>query len=226
MAPGIGGPNVDLQPVKSPPFKAEVAVEDLAPRLPHGAGLPQPTIQTGQRPAVAQRFGGLPFVTILTVILAVTLAAIVAGALIMFTNEVRKRAGDISATLRPLFEDSSRARMQTKVPRLVVKAQKAFVNEPLPLGVSINDASGEERVTLAGVAIGTTLSAGTPVGLTSWQMSARDVGNVSVYPPKDFVGIMGAAIDLHSPSDWLMDSQTIWFEWIPNERRVAPPLGP
>lgn len=110
------------------------------------------------------------------------------------------RCGSGRAT-SPLFEGSSRARTSTKLPRLVVKGAKGFVNEPLPLGVSINDASGGERVILAGFAIGTKLSAGTPLGLTSWQMLARDVGNAFVYAPKDFVGIMVAAIDLRSPSD-------------------------
>jgi hypothetical protein len=95
-----------------------------------------------------------------------------------------------------------------------------FVNEPLPLGVSINDPSGSERLFLAGLAIGTSLSTGKPLGFTSWQMLAGDVGNAFVYAPKDFVGVMVAVIDLRSPSDWLIDSQTVRLEW----RSRRPPL--
>jgi hypothetical protein len=198
MAPGIGGPNLDLQPLKSRPFEGEVAVED--------------------RPVVA-RFGRLSFVVILAAIVAIGVT------LMAFPNEVRKRSGDISGMVTPLFEDSSRARTPTKLPRLVVKGQKGFVNEPLPLGVSLNNATGGERVILAGLAIGTSLSAGTLLGLTSWQMFARDVGNAFVYAPKDFVGVMDAAIDLRSPSDWLMASQTVRLEWLQkNEERLAPQL--
>jgi hypothetical protein len=197
MAPGIGGPNLDLQPFKS---------------------RPEPPIQTGQRPVVA-RFGRLSFVVILAAIVAIGVT------LMTFPNEVRKRSSDISGMVTPLFEGSSPARTPTKRPRLVVKGQKGFVNEPLPLGVSLNDASGGERVILAGLAIGTSLSAGTLLGLTSWQMLAQDVGNAFVYAPKDFVGIMDAAIDLRSPGDWLMDSQTVRLEWIQkNEERLAPQL--
>jgi hypothetical protein len=218
MAPGIGGPNHDLQPLKSRPFEGEIAVEDLAHRLSHGPGLPKPPIQTRQRPVVA-RFGRLSIV----VILAATVA--IGVTLMMFPNEVRKRSGDISGMVTPLFEGSSRKRTPTKLPRLVVKGQKGFVNEPLLLGVSLNDASGGETVILAGLAIGTSLSAGTLLGLTSWQMLARDIGNAFVYAPKDFVGIMDAAIDLRSPGDWLMDSQTVRLEWIQkNEERLAPQL--
>jgi hypothetical protein len=161
----------------------------------------------------------LSFVVILAAIVAIGVT------LMTFPNEVRKRSSDISGMVTPLFEGSSPARTPTKRPRLVVKGQKGFVNEPLPLGVSLNDASGGERVILAGLAIGTSLSAGTLLGLTSWQMLAQDVGNAFVYAPKDFVGIMDAAIDLRSPGDWLMDSQTVRLEWIQkNEERLAPQL--
>jgi hypothetical protein len=53
-----------------------------------------------------------------------------------------------------------------------------------------------------------------------WQVLARDVGNAFVSPPKDFVGVMVAAIDLRSPSDWLLDSQTVRLEWIPATRQA------
>ena len=101
---------------------------------------------------------------------------------------------------------------------LVLKPPKGFVNEPLPLSVFLSDASGSEKVILAGLAIGTRLSAGTPVGLTSWEMLAREAVDALVYPPKDFVGIMVAVIDLRSHGDWLMDSQIIRFEWIRKDK--------
>jgi len=212
MAPGTGGPNLDLQPLKPHSFEGEVALEDLAHRSSHDPGLQQPPIQTGQRTVVA-RFGRLSFVAIL--------AGIVAnGVLMTFPNEVRERSADISGMVTTLFEGSSRARTWTKSPRLVVNRIKGLVNEPLPLGVSINNASGEERVILAGFAVGTSMSTGTPLGLTSWQMLARDVGNAFVYAPKDFVGTMVAAIDLRSPSDWLLDTQTVRLEWVSAARQA------
>ena len=64
--------------------------------------------------------------------------------------------------------------------------------------VSLTDVPGGDRIILAGLPIGTSLSTGTPLGLTGWQMLARDVGNALVYAPKDYVGSMVAAIDLRS----------------------------
>jgi len=198
MAPGIGGPNLALP-----------------------AHNPKPPILREQRPALG-RFGRLS--------LAMILAAVVAAGimLVMFPNEIRKRAGDISGTVTPLFEGPSRAQRPPKPARLVVESKKGFANEPLPLGVTLNEASGAETVTLAGLAIGTRLSAGAPLGLTTWEMAARDVAGALVYAPKDFVGTMDAVIDLRSAmGDWLMDSQTLRLEWIQRkEARPAPPPEP
>ena len=188
MAPGIGGPNVDLKPLKSRPFK------------------------------VVTRFGRLSFAVILAAIVGIGVT------LMTFPNEVRRQAGDISLMVTPLFEGSSRARISTKLPRLVVKGIRGTVNEPLPLGVSLTDVPGGDRIILAGLPIGTSLSTGTPLGLTGWQMLARDVGNAFVFAPKDYVGTMIAAIDLRSPGDWLLDSKTVRLEWIQKTKASGAPL--
>ena len=73
-------------------------------------------------------------------------------------------------------------------PRLVVDAHKAFANEPLSLGVSVDSATGHESVLLAGLALGTRLSAGVPLSEASWQLAPRDLDVVYVYAPKDFIG--------------------------------------
>jgi hypothetical protein len=218
MAPGIGGPNLDLQPSESRPFEGGAAVPVLEHHASHTLRLREPPIETGQ-PAVVARLGRLP----LLLTLAATIA--VGVTLMMVFNEARKRSADVTGMVTSLFEDPSRARTPTKAPRLSVKAQKGLVNEPLSLGVSLNRASGGEKVILAGLATGTTLSAGTPLGLTGWQMLAGDLDNALVYAPKDFVGTMVAAIDLRSLGDWLMDSEIVRLEWIQrkDERVAFPP---
>ena len=66
-------------------------------------------------------------------------------------------------------------------PRLVVDVQKAFANEPLSLGVSVDSATGDESLMLAGLALGSRLSAGVPVSEASWQLASRDLNGVYVY---------------------------------------------
>jgi len=119
-APGTGGPNLDLPPLKPPSFEGEVALEGLAHRSLHDPGLPQPPIQTGQRTVVA-RFGRLSFVAILAGIVAI-------GVLMTFPNELRERSADISGMVTTLLEGSSRARTWTKSPRLVVKRPRRLAS--------------------------------------------------------------------------------------------------
>ena len=76
--------------------------------------------------------------------------------------------------------------------RLVVENQKGFANEPLPLGISLKDASGVETVTVAGLAKDTELSLGTSLGAAGWLVRARDLDKTFVGARRDFVGIMDA----------------------------------
>jgi hypothetical protein len=132
------------------------------------------------------------------------LAAIVLGAaLLVLLNEVREDAGVIAAVVSPLLENRSEPSVQPV--RLVVQRESGFADEPIPLGVSLVDASGEGSLTLIGLVTGSRLSVGTPLGSTGWQLSARNIGNAFIYTPKDFVGVMDVVIDLSSASDQPMD---------------------
>src|SRR6478609_3348832 len=99
-------------------------------------------------------------------------------------------------------------------PRLVVDFQRALANEPLSLGISVDSATGDESLMLAGLALGTRLSAGVPVNEASWQLALRDLNGVYVYAPKNFVGIMNTAIDLLSANQRLIESRAARLEWI------------
>jgi len=197
------------QIANAPPMApGEVAVGEAARRFSHDPG------------PVATQFGRSSSFVVFAAIIAIGAIVTIGVTLTTFSGEVRKHSGEISGIATRLFDGSSRTSMPTKLARLVVKGQKGLVNEPLPLGVSINDASGGDRVVLAGFAIGTSLSTGTPLGFTGWQILARDASNALVYPPKDFVGVMVAAVDLRSPGDWLIDSQILRLEWISGAQQV------
>jgi hypothetical protein len=99
-------------------------------------------------------------------------------------------------------------------PRLVVDVQKAFANEPLSLGISVDAATGHESLMLAGLALGTRLSVGAPVNEASWQLAPRDLSDVYVYPPKDFVGVMNTTIGLLSANQRLIETRAARLEWI------------
>jgi hypothetical protein len=213
MAPGIGGPNLDLPSLQLRPFEGDVATKDMPGRWQLGQSFfRRRPVRTIGRKIAGGSIDGLAFAVILSAIIALSVTT-----LLTFLDQGRKQAGDVVGMVSPLLEGMPRTGKPAQPARLVIKSQKGFVNAPLPLGVTLNHASGGETVTLAGLAPGTILSVGTPLGLSGWQVSARDLGNALAHPPKDFVGVMDAAIDLHSASDWLLESRVIRLEWIPKQ---------
>lgn len=218
MAPGVGGPNIEPS---RPPFAGDVAIKELRHRLSLDPDpVPRP-------PVDARRESILPWIGRFA--LVVILAALVGfGATVMlFPNAAPKNPVVVAGEDMPPVDGLSSGAPHAQPARLVVEGHRAFANEPIPLGVSLNGGSGGEMLTLVGLAIGTKLTAGAPLGQNGWQLSARDVGKAYAYAPKDFVGVMDAAVDLRSPRDRLMDSQIVRLEWIhKNEALWTPKAGP
>ena len=100
-----------------------------------------------------------------------------------------------------------------------VEGRQNFSNEAISLGVSLYGASGSELALLSGLVSGTRLTVGGPVGDSGWRLPARDLMSALAYAPKDFIGVMNAAIDLRLPNDRLLDSRVMRLEWVP--RRPA-----
>jgi hypothetical protein len=212
MAPGLGGPNLP-PPKLLRPFAGDVAVKDLRRRLSLDPDLAlQPPPQTA-RESIVPWVGRLAFVLIAAAALGFGIT------LLTVPNEMRKNG--LVGTMTPIIEDLSRAGREPA--RLVVESQRGFANDPLPLGVALNEATGVEMLTLVGLTHGTKLTAGTPLGLTGWQLSVRDLGRAFAYAPKDFIGVMDAAVDLRSPRDRLMDSQIVRLEWVQKKQAIAVP---
>ena len=98
-------------------------------------------------------------------------------------------------------------------PRLIVENERAYVNEPIRLGISLEGASGSEFLVITGLAASTRLSAGKPAGPDRWRVSAFDLGILFAYAPKDYVGRMDAVVDLYAANDRKLASQVMRLEW-------------
>jgi hypothetical protein len=217
MAPGIGGPNIELPPPKLRPFQGDIAVQELRRRLsldPH-TELQPPVLQL--REPLVPWLARISFLSMAAVTLALGVM------LLSNLQETRWQADDAVLGAAPaLLEPSARGSALQPV-KMIVESQRAFANEPLPLGIWLNDAAGSETLTMVGLTAGTKLSAGTPLGLTGWQVTARDLNKAYALAPKDFVGVMDAAIDLRS-RDRLVDSQFVRLEWV--AKKEPPPTPP
>ena len=221
MAPGVGGFNIDPPAPRASLLKSDVAIAYAPHRaLPKPTFVPQPPIQA-YRTAIVVESGGSSLVLNLFAI-----TAIVGVIALGFADETRKQVNRILELVRPLYEISN-AETSAHRARLVVENQKGFANEPLPLGISVKDASGAETVTVAGLANDAELSLGTSLGAAGWRVPAHDLDKTFVGARGDFVGIMDAMVILRSSGGELLDSQAVRFEWIQEKREdLEPKIGP
>jgi hypothetical protein len=213
MVPGVRDFNIDSPTPGAFPVEDDVAIlrmrrRSLLKPKPKPKLIPLPPIQV-ERKAVIVGKNESSFVFYLLAIIAV-----VAIMLLAFPDVARIQVRDILGQVAPLDEALSSAGTSVYPARLIVESQKGLANEPLPLGISLKDASGEETVTVAGLAEGTELSLGTSIGLAGWLLSAHDLDKTFVGARGDFVGVMDATVNLRSASGQLLDSRIVRFEWI------------
>src|SRR6266511_643018 len=214
MAPGVGGFNIDPPVPGVNPVQIEVAIAQMRRQALSNPNLVREAPIQAQRMAVIVETRESSSLLKLLVILAT------AGAILLVFREERKQLSGILEGVTQSYEavtpssKVSSAEMSTPQARLVVESQKGFANEPLPLGISLKDASGVETVTVAGLAQDTELSLGTSQGPAGWLVSGRDLDKTFVGTRHDFVGVMDTTVTLRSSRGELLDSQVVRFEWV------------
>src|SRR5262249_54927110 len=181
------------EPPMRNPFEGDVAIKEMRHRLSLDPDLiPQPPRRVAPRRA-------LPWIGRLLFVLIVAAVVIFAVALMALPPGAGKDSGGIAGAFAPMFERWSRPAASAQPARLVVESQRAFANEPIALGVSLADASGEETLIVIGLADGTRLSAGRPLGPTGCKAPPRDWARQLPPPPRDFSAVMDRRADLRRP---------------------------
>src|SRR5215510_9524287 len=202
MAPGIGGFNID-PPAPRAHLDGDVTIKDTQGRLLFKPGIGRETpIQPGRKATIA-RAGKLRFGIHLFAVIVV-----VGVMLVSLPDEAGEQQGDLtSIQMTPVQGGLANAPSLARPAHLAIESQKGFANEPLPLGISLHDASGEGTVTVAGLAEGSELSLGASLGLAGWLVSGSDLDKTFVGAPRDFVGVMEVTVSLRSAGDQLLDRQ-------------------
>jgi hypothetical protein len=179
--------------------------------------VPEPPIGTQGRGTVALlvRFS-----------LMIGVAAIVASGVTMISSSHpedgwQRRASGSIAAFGPTFRAAEPVRQQPL--RLIADDQQAFVNDPLPLGIAVAHEKENESLMLNGLATGTRLSAGAPVGASSWRLGSNEVRGLYLYAPRDFVGVMNTGVDLLAPDKRVLDSRAVRLKWVAKEPAPTPP---
>jgi hypothetical protein len=102
-----------------------------------------------------------------------------------------------------------------RTPTLMVRNQGAFVNETLPLGVSVDHADSGATVTVKGLPANARLTAGVPTSLTEWRLAADEVSGAKVIPPSEFVGTVDLSAELHNPDGTILVGSVLQLTWQP-----------
>lgn len=97
---------------------------------------------------------------------------------------------------------------------MVHEATPRPVDQPVPLGVSVDKANDLNFLKVSGFPKGTALSAGVSVGDDGWLLYAKDSKDAVIWPPPHFVGVMELTVSLIVGAD-VNPSETrpLRFEW-------------
>jgi hypothetical protein len=219
----LGDSKIDWPPAPSKlrRFEGDVGVKELRHRLSLDPDLvPEPPVRMQRSPVARLSVAKLP--------LFLGLAAVIAYAVVEFNlSSGDQPAASTSATIlvkAPRLSGTPGETQPRAAARLVVEDRQAYADEPLPLGVVLVGATGDESIFLNGLVKGTRLSAGEPFSSTGWRIPARELGKVLAYAPNAFVGAMDTEIELRSANNAHLDIQVGRLEWIaksPDKRATS-----
>ena len=184
MARGLGGFNIEPPaiPEGTPPLKDVREPKGLKPDIIRPPSrTEQYRLRAMERNSVRASDGRL----LLAPKVIAAVIAIIGIALLAFPDPMRKLV-DSFGRIKPLGSAA----------HLAIENQKGLPVEPLPLGISVANASGGETVTVTGLAEGTDLSLGTALGAGNWLVPVADLDKTFVAAPMSFVGVMTAKVTL------------------------------
>jgi hypothetical protein len=113
----------------------------------------------------------------------------------------------------PSWTDNPGQKAEHQTSRLILQNSRASINQPLPLGIALDNGTGRETVVLSELMEGTSLSAGAALGATRWSVPAGDLDKAFISPPQDFKGILNVKVTLYSSTQEVLQTNQVQFEW-------------
>ena len=164
--------------------------------------IPEPWIDSKRRREASAQFA--KYAAILLMCTGLAIVALV----VMYSFDAPRQFRNFIPTIPSSIEAFLREK-----PRLLVEAQNGLANEPLPLGVRVEDASGGEIVTIEGLPEGIDLSLGRRSDIIGWSVPVADLEQTYVGAPTNFVGAIETTATLRSANGKLLDRQSLHLEW-------------
>jgi hypothetical protein len=107
-------------------------------------------------------------------------------------------------------------------PRLVsVDAVTTTGDDPLMLNLSLLGTADGGWVMITGLAAGSTVSGGRPLGERSWRVDASHLEDAKVRPPRGFTGQMDLVLELRLADDTIVERRSMRLEWRGGNRMTA-----
>jgi hypothetical protein len=148
-----------------------------------------------------------PQLAIFTRLMA-TLAVV--ATILLVTGELSPT--DIRQRLTSVIDVFSIAAERTK-PRLIIQPSYGTLDEPAPLGLTVQGPAEEAVVYIEGLMPGMELSAGSPIGADAWEIPATELDYAWIAPPRGFVGTAKLVAKLRLPDNQIADRQAIDVAW-------------
>jgi len=107
-------------------------------------------------------------------------------------------------------------------PQLLVSAERAQqADQPARLAISARGVEANVSVVIAGLAPGSTMSAGAPAGPNAWQLPTANLRDVAVMPPRGFVGVMNLTLELQLADGTVLDRTGLQLDWAGNDNLAS-----
>jgi hypothetical protein len=164
--------------------------------------IPEPWIYSKRRKDASARFA--KYAAILLMCTGLAIVALVVMSLFDDPRQFRNFIATIPSSIEAFLREK---------PRLLVEAQNGLANEPLPLGVTVEHASGGEIVTIEGLPEGIDLSLGRRSDIIGWSVPVANLEQTYVGAPTNFVGAIETTATLRSANGKPLDRQALHYEW-------------
>lgn len=145
------------------------------------------------------------------------------------TTNVAAPSTSAPAMADPARPDGSHA------PHLVLAASPSPASvDPLPLGVGVTNAPAGATVVVGSLPEGWTLSSGTSLAPSGWQVPVNDLAAAMIRPPPHFAGALDLALELRLADDTVVDRSSMRREWtgvasaaaaVPRDAATSPASG-
>lgn len=110
------------------------------------------------------------------------------------------------------------------VPTLVVRDNSGLINEPLRLGIVVEDPAPGTSVTIKRMPADARLTAGKRISPSEWRVPVQDIADAAIIPPADFVGGLILSAELHGADGAALVVTFFGLTWTPQPtaRNLAP----